>query len=62
MLGCLFYILKLKKLLTFGCIKTNGSSAESSPPSAPKNNLTLIAYETIIPNASRCSGAASLKF
>lgn len=45
---------------TFGCIKTNGNSADNSPPSAPRNNLTLIAYETIIPNASRCSGAANL--
>lgn len=45
---------------TFGCIKTNGSSAETSPPRAPKKSLTLTAYETIIPNASRFSGVESL--
>lgn len=45
---------------TFGCIKTNGNSADTSPPRAPKKSLTLTAYETIIPNASRFSGFASL--
>lgn len=47
-------------MYTFGCIKTNGNSADNSPPSAPRNSFTLIAYDTIIPNASRCSGPASL--
>lgn len=49
------------RLLTLGCIKTNGSSAETSPPRAPKKSFILTAYETIIPNASRFSGVASLK-
>lgn len=48
------------KQFTFGCIKTNGNSAETSPPRAPKKSLTLTAYETIIPNASRFSGFESL--
>lgn len=40
-------------LLTFGCISTNGNSAANSPDKAPKYNLTLTAYDTIIPKASR---------
>lgn len=45
----------------FGCMRTNGNSAASSPPSAPRNNLTFTAYETMIPKASRWSGDASLQ-
>lgn len=52
---------KSYSIFTFGCIKTNGNSAETSPPSAPKKSLTLTAYETMIPNASRFSGVARLQ-
>lgn len=41
---------------TLGCISTNGSSADTSPPRAPRNSLTLTAYDTMIPKASRWSG------
>ena len=47
-------------MVGLGNIKTNGSSAVNSPPKAPRKSLTFTAYDTIIPNASRWSGEASL--
>lgn len=39
----------------------NGNSAVSSPPIAPKYSLTLIEYETIMPNTSLWSELDILK-
>lgn len=47
-------------MVGLGNIKINGSSAVNSPPKAPRKSLTFTAYDTIIPNASRWSGEASL--